>query len=160
MGKVVVTLAELESEPPEDNRESADELRRRLGRRRQENIKGSRKRLPGSGRYEVWASPAENALLREMAAARRVSVPRLLVESTLIAGPRATSGLDIGMLRETATVLYSAVRLLGSISNNINQMAAKFHASGRIPDALDSTLDGTRRATDRLLSIAEELRQR
>lgn len=69
--------------------------------------------------HKVKVTPREEALLLARAETAHVTVPRLLVESALSAG----SGETATERRNLITELFRTVRLLASISNNVNQMA-------------------------------------
>ncbi|GIG26483.1 MULTISPECIES: MobC family plasmid mobilization relaxosome protein [Cellulomonas] len=108
-----------------------------LGRARRENVEGGRR-----GRFVVKSTPEEELRLRTLAAQHGVSVPRLLVESTLAAhaGPADDAPLTITERRQAAAELFGISRLLGTVANNVNQMARATNATGELHEDLEATL--------------------
>ncbi|WP_344750184.1 MobC family plasmid mobilization relaxosome protein [Kribbella solani] len=94
-------------------------------RRRRANVPGGRSTV----RVDVKLSPEEAAVLRARAAEQQVSLPRLLVESTL-----AASGETPTQRRDAMAKLFALQRTLGGIANNVNQLAKHANTDGRFPD--------------------------
>lgn len=94
----------------------------------------------------VRVTPEEEAVLAQLAAAHRVSVPRLLVESTLSrdAGETPTER------RDALAEMYRAVRLLASITNNVNQMTRAANATGELAAEMSVTLARARETAQRI----------
>lgn len=97
--------------------------------------------------HKVRVSPEEEGLLLRLALAQNVSVPRLLVESA-IASERG--GETATERRDTLASLFGIHRLLGAVSNNVNQIAKATNATGEIQDELAATLAAVRRTADRI----------
>lgn len=110
-------------------------------RRRRANYAGGRQH-----RHEVKVSPEEEALLLRAALAQGVTIPRLLVESALTAnrGETATER------KQLASEMFKAIRLLASVSNNVNQIARHANASGEISAETQATLTAVRRVAMRV----------
>lgn len=87
-----------------------------------------RRRRRGEGgrhhRHEVKVTLQEEALLRQLAVARRVSVPRLLVESAIAGGVETASERH-----DAIEELFKVHRLLAKLANNVNQIARAANAS-------------------------------
>lgn len=121
-----------------------------LGRRRRANAPGGRRHS-----HQVKVTPEEEARLLQLAQAHRVSVPRLLVESAL-----AQQGETPTERRNVITELFGLHRLLGSIANNINQMAKVTNATGETQSEMRATMAAVRRTADRLDAVVDELSPR
>lgn len=121
---------------------------RRFGRRRRANVEGGRKH-----QHAVKVTPEEEALLLQRALALGVTVPRLLVESAL-ADER---GETVTERRNAAAELFGVYRLLGTIANNVNQMAKATNATGEVQRELSSTMAAVRRVADRIDAVLDEL---
>lgn len=132
--------------------ESAEEpsRSRQLTRRRRANVEGGRQH-----RHEVKVSAEEEARLVLLAGQHRVSVPRLLVEAAL-----AEAGETPTERREAIASLFRVHRLLGSIANNVNQMAKATNATGEVQADLRATLDAVRRTAGRVDDAVDGLSQR
>lgn len=132
--------------------ESAEEesTRRPLARRRRANVAGGRHH-----KHEVKVSPEEEARLVRLAAKHRVSVPRLLVEAALTeAGETPTER------RNAIASLFGLHRLLGSIANNVNQMAKATNATGEVQADLRATMAAVRRTAERIDEAVDGLSRR
>lgn len=103
----------------------ADEPVRRkvLGRSRQANVPGGR---PHS--YRVKVTPEERSRLDQLAAEQQVSVPRLMVESTLSGGSETPT-----QRREAMAELFAIRRVLSNNAINVNQMAKAVNIDGVLP---------------------------
>src|SRR5699024_8590927 len=80
------------------------------------------------------------ALLR-LAAHQNVSVPRLLVESTL----RPDTTVSRADLEELKTTLFGLSRQISAVGVNLNQIAKVANATGEVPDDLQAALGGLRK---------------
>ena len=94
----------------------------------------------------------EEALLAQLAAAQRVSVPRLLVESTLAGG-----GATAAQQRDAIVELFAVERLLAAVSNNVNQVARHANAGAEFPAEAHAVLDAVRRLVPRIDQVIDEL---
>ncbi|QUC01888.1 plasmid mobilization relaxosome protein MobC (plasmid) [Cellulosimicrobium cellulans] len=99
-------------------------------RQRRANVPGGRRHY-----HRVGVTPEEEAMLLQRAAAAKVTVPRLLVESAL-----AEHGETATDRAELLTELFHARRLLAAVSNNLNQVARATNATGEIQAELTDTL--------------------
>ena len=86
---------------------------RRLGRRRRANVAGGRHH-----QHFVKVAPEEEAVLARLAAAQGVTVPRLLIESTLDGVGETPSERRLAMAE-----LFAIRRQLAGVANNVNQLA-------------------------------------
>ena len=118
-------------------------------RRRRANVEGGR-----VGSHRVRTSPAEEALLVQLAAAQGVTVPRLLVESAL-AGDRETAVVR----RDAIVELFAVRRLLAAVSNNVNQVARHANAGEVFPAEASATLAAVRRLVPRIDAAVDALAQ-
>lgn len=92
-------------------------------RRRRANVDGGRMH-----RHEVKVSPEEEAQLLALAEKHRVTIPRLLIEAALSEGTENPSER-----RDQFMQLSALQRLVGTVANNINQIARHANASGEVP---------------------------
>ncbi|WP_245934268.1 MobC family plasmid mobilization relaxosome protein [Branchiibius hedensis] len=121
---------------------------RRFGRRRRANAAGGRQH-----QHQVKVTPEEEALLLQRALAQGVTVPRLLVESALA----AERGETVTERRNAAAELFGVHRLLGTIANNVNQMAKATNATGEVQRELSGAMAAVRRVADRIDAVLDEL---
>ena len=124
--------------------------RRPLARRRRANVAGGRHH-----KHEVKVSAEEEAVLLRLAMKHRVSVPRLLVESAL-----SEAGETPTERRNAIASLFGLHRLLGSIANNVNQMAKATNATGEVQADMRSTLEAVRRTAVRIDEAVDGLSRR
>lgn len=125
------------------------QLRRGLfGRRRRENVPGGRR-----VRHEVKVTPEEEGRLAKLAAEQHVTIPRLLVESTLAGAGGETATERNQLLRE----LMRVHRDLGAIGNNINQMAKATNISGEIHPGLADMLHRLREQLRRVADVIDRV---
>ena len=108
---------------------------RESSRRRRANVKGGRRHT-----HEVGVTPEEEALLLQRAEARKVTIPRLLVEAALVDGAGETATERHDMLVE----LFRIRRYLAAVSNNVNQIARATNSGAPIGDELTHTLRAVR----------------
>jgi DNA replication initiation complex subunit (GINS family) len=93
-------------------------------RRRRANVDGGRMH-----RHEVKVSPEEEAQLLALAERHRVTIPRLLIEAAL-----NEEGAENPSERRDQFMQLSALqRLVGTVANNINQIARHANATGEVP---------------------------
>ena len=92
-------------------------------RRRRANVDGGRLH-----RHEVKVSAEEEAQLCALAEKHRVTIPRLLIEAALSEGTENPSER-----REQFMQLSALQRLVGTVANNINQIARHANATGEVP---------------------------
>lgn len=119
-----------------------------MDRKRQVNVPGGRML-----RRVVKLSVAQDAALRVHAAVLGVSVPRLLVESTL----SSFSGETLKERRDLLTALFTLQRGLAAVGNNINQIARAANATGDIAADLDASLVHLRSTVTRINECLESL---
>lgn len=112
-----------------------------FARQRRANAAGGRHH-----RHVVKVTPAEEALLLQLAVAQGVTVPRLLVEAAL----SASAGQTPTERRNAIAELFRIYRLLGTIANNVNQMARATNATGQVHPELTETMRAVRRVADRV----------
>ncbi|MEU3333007.1 plasmid mobilization relaxosome protein MobC [Glutamicibacter creatinolyticus] len=118
-------------------------------RKRQSNATGGR-----SVRRVVKLTVEQNLALQVMADEAGVSVPRLLVESTLAQSRRET----VTERRELITLLFHLQRGLAAAGNNVNQIARATNATGEIQNELDASLDHLRATVARIDEALESLK--
>jgi hypothetical protein len=114
-------------------------------RRRRANVEGGRMH-----RHVVKVTPEEEARLLQIAERHRVTVVRLLVESALSEGAETPSER-----RDQFMELSNLARLVGSVANNINQIARHANTTNEIPsDAAAAITDAKSviHRVDRLLA--------
>ena len=121
---------------------------RRFGRRRRANVEGGRQHY-----HQVKVTAEEEALLLQRALVQGVTVPRLLVESALA----AERGETVTERRNAAAELFGVHRLLGTIANNVNQMAKATNATGEVQRELSGAMAAVRRVADRIDAVLDEL---
>lgn len=121
--------------------------RRALRRRRRENVSGGRLLT-----HRVLVSEEEEARLIVLAAEQNVTIPRLLIESALAGSSDLWSGRQ-----QLIGELFGVVRLLGSLSNNVNQIARAANAGSALGADLHGTLVAVRRAASRITEAVDQL---
>ncbi len=121
--------------------------RRVFVRRRRGNVAGGRQHS-----HRVRVTPEEEALLVQLAAAQRVTVPRLLVESAL-----AAKGETPTHRRDAMVELFALHRLLAAVSNNINQIARHANATSEFPADATGAVAAVRRVASRIDDALERL---
>ncbi len=121
---------------------------RLFARRRRANVEGGRQH-----HHKVKVTPEEEAVLVGLAAAQRVTIPRLLVESGLAAGSSETPT----QRRQAMVELFALHRLLAAISNNVNQIARVANATGAVSAGTVATLGKVREVADRVDAAIEGL---
>jgi len=105
-------------------------------------------------RRVVKLTVEQNLALQLMADEAGVSVPRLLVESTLAQSRRETATER----RELITLLFQLQRGLAAAGNNVNQIARATNATGEIQGELDASLDHLRATVARIDEALESLK--
>ena len=110
-------------------------------RRRRANAPGGRKH-----KHEVKVTPEEEGRLLRLALAQRVTIPRLLVETTLA----SETGETVTERRNAIGKLFELHRLLAAVSNNVNQIAKATKATGEWQPETAATLAAVRRTVVRI----------
>jgi hypothetical protein len=87
-------------------------------------------------RHEVKVSPEEEARLLALAEKHRITIPRLLIEAAL----NEDSGESPSERREQFMQLSDLQRLVGSVANNINQIARHANSTGEVPAEAAATI--------------------
>jgi len=100
----------------------------------------------------VKVTPEEEALLLVRAEEQRVSIPRLLVESAL-----SPQGETPTQRRELLAELFRLNRLVGSIANNVNQIAKATNATGELQPETSATFAAVRRVSGRIDDTIDRL---
>lgn len=116
--------------------------RRLFGRRRRANAAPDKRRHK---RYEVTANPAEQLELEARAAVLQVTVPRLLFESAMNPGVRTDTEW-----KSVAATLFEIRRLMGTVANNVNQLARYANEQGTFPAEADAVVAEYREMVRRL----------
>lgn len=116
-------------------------------RRRRANAPGGRRHS-----HEVKVTAEEEAMLLQRALAERVTIPRLLVEAAL-----APQGETPTQRRELLAQLFTVNRLLGTIANNVNQIAKATNATGEWQTETAATLNAARRTMNRIEGTIDSL---
>lgn len=117
-------------------------------RQRRANAPGGRQHA-----HKVKVTPEEEGQLLRLAAAQHVTIPRLLVESALA----AEAGETVTERRELLVQLFAVYRLLGAVSNNVNQIAKATNATGEWQRETAATLAKVRQVADRVHDVVDEL---
>jgi hypothetical protein len=104
---------------------------------------------------QVTLTEAEQRALRERAGELGVSVPRLLVESSL-----STQGETATERRAMIAELFEVRRLVATVANNVNQLAKAANISGQVAerDQLQATLGEVDELLGRLRDLTGALR--
>lgn len=116
--------------------------RRLFGRKRRANASGDQRRTK---RYEVGVTPDERLALEARAAVLQVTVPRLLVESAMNAQVRTDTEW-----RTVAATLFELRRLMGTVANNVNQLARFANEEGTFPAEAEAVVAEYRELARRL----------
>jgi hypothetical protein len=85
-------------------------------------------------RVDVKLSAEEAAMLKLRAAKQKVSLPRLLVESTLAGG-----GQTYTQQRDQLAALFAFQRTLSGIATNVNQLAKWANTNSQLPEQAAET---------------------
>ena len=101
-------------------------------RKRQPNAAGAR-----SVRRDVKLTVEQDLALQVMADELGVSVPRLLVESTLA----QSRGETAAERRELITALFMVQRSVAAVGNNLNQIARAANATGEVDASLGAVIE-------------------
>lgn len=99
-------------------------------RRRRANVVGGRMH-----RHVVKVTPEEEARLLQLAEKHRVTVARLLVESAL-----SEAGETPSERRNQFMELSTLARLIGTVANNINQIARHANTTSEVPADAAATI--------------------
>lgn len=100
-------------------------------------------------------TPEEEAQLLRLAAAQRVSVPRLLIEAAL--APPDGGGETATERRDALAELFHIQRTLAGIANNVNQIARATNASGQLQADTQATCAAVRRTAMRMDDVIDRL---
>lgn len=117
-------------------------------RRRRANAAGGRQHF-----HKVGVTPEEEGRLSRLALEQRVTIPRLLVESTLA----VEAGETVTERRNTVAKLFELHRLLAAISNNVNQIAKATNATGELQAETTATLVAVRHTAQRIDDAVDAL---
>lgn len=117
-----------------------EETRPSTERRRRANVPGGRQHV-----HKLKVSPEEEAMLLLRAERRGMTIPRYVLEAAL--SPIEAETIDDR--RKVMAEVFRAVRMLGAISNNVNQLARHANATGELPAELSATLTAAREAMRR-----------
>lgn len=101
-------------------------------RKRQPNATGGR-----SVRRVVKLTVEQDLALQVMAKEIDISVPRLLVESTLA----QSRGETAAERRELITALFMVQRSVAAVGNNLNQIARAANATGEVDASLGAVIE-------------------
>jgi hypothetical protein len=119
-----------------------------VSRRRQ--VRATGRVRPHAHRVKVTGE--QETRLVELAAARGITVARLLVESALAGG--AQSAADRAVVAAELSVLGTA---LGRVGVNVNQIARATNATHEVQPATEATLAAVREVAGRLAVVLEDL---
>lgn len=119
-----------------------------FARQRRANAPGGRHHA-----HKVKVTPEEEGQLLRLAAAQHVTIPRLLVESALA----AEAGETITERHALMAELFAVYRLLGAVSNNVNQIAKATNATGEWQKETALTLAKVRQVAERVHEAVDGL---
>ncbi len=123
-----------------------------LGRRRRANAPAAERRTK---RYTVKVSESEKADLERRATAAGVDVPRLMFESAL------SSRIETASERKAAIAeVFALRRAIGTIANNVNQLARYANTEGRFPGEAEAVVAEFRAIYPRLTEAVSRLADR
>lgn len=105
--------------------------RRLFGRQRRANSDTPR----DAGRYVVKTNAEEDAQLRARAVVAGVTVPRFLVEAGMNAHVETSTER-----KQAIAELFALSRTLGTVANNVNQLARYANTEGRFPVEAESVV--------------------
>jgi hypothetical protein len=100
--------------------------------------------------HRVKVTVEQEARLVELAAARGITVARLLVESALSGGPESAAARA-----GTVVELVALSRAVGRVGVNVNQLARAANATGEVQDATVDTLAVVREVVERLAVVLD-----
>ncbi|MBA3807729.1 MAG: plasmid mobilization relaxosome protein MobC [Solirubrobacterales bacterium] len=121
---------------------------RQLKRRRRANVEGGRQRS-----HRVLVTAEEESRLVLLAGEQCVTVPRLLIETTL-----AGAGETPTVRRDAMSELFALRRLLAGASTNINQLARVGNTEGNVPVGSAASVAEIRALVGRIDAAIEGLR--
>lgn len=105
-----------------------------------------------SKRYEVRVTEEESERLVALAAQQRVTVPRLMFEAAM-AGSGETSAQRRNLIEE----LFAAHRLLGSLANNMNQIAKATNSTREVQPEMAVVQAKVRDTAERIDELVDQL---
>jgi len=115
--------------------------RKLFGRQRRANSATPR----DAGRYVVKTNTEEDAKLRSRAAVAGVTVPRFLVEAGMNANVQTSTEQ-----KQVIAELFSLSRTMGTVANNVNQLARYANTEGRFPDEAEAVVADYRALSGRI----------
>lgn len=117
-----------------------------------------RRRVQGGRqhRHVVRVTPEEEAQLLALTLRYRVSVPKLLIDSTL-AGGTEIAAENASVRQALITELFGLHRLLANVANNVNQMTKALHSTGELPPQTGEVLAAARRTAERIDDVIDGL---
>jgi hypothetical protein len=118
-----------------------------LKRRRRANVAGGRRHS-----HRVLVTVEEQARLTVLAEEQRVTVPRLLIETTL-----ASTGETPTQRRDAMSELFALRRLLAGATTNINQLARVANTERNVPVGTADSLVEIRALVERVDAAIEGL---
>lgn len=119
---------------------SEESERRLFGRQRRANSDAPRDR-----RYVVKVNADEDAKLRARAVVAGVTVPRLMFESGINANVETSTDR-----KQAIAELFAVSRKLGTVANNVNQLAKFANTEGQFPVEATSVVEEYRQLTARI----------
>ncbi|MEV8241957.1 plasmid mobilization relaxosome protein MobC [Microbacterium testaceum] len=114
--------------------------RRLFGRKRRENSDAPRDR-----RYVVKVNADEDAKLQARAVVAGVTVPRLLFESGMNAHVETSTER-----KQAIAELFAVSRTLGTVANNVNQLARFANTEGQFPAEAEAVASEYRQLSARI----------
>ncbi|MCT2085631.1 MobC family plasmid mobilization relaxosome protein [Microbacterium enclense] len=119
----------------------AEQSERRLfGRQRRANSD-----VPRDRRYVVKVNADEDAKLQARAVVAGVTVPRLMFEAGMNAHVETSTER-----KQALAELFAVSRTLGTVANNVNQLARYANTEGRFPDEAEAVVAEYRELTARI----------
>ena len=114
---------------------------------------------PRQVRHVVMVTEEQEARLASKAEARRVTIPRLLVESTLADPPKIGQVVvePTPIAVEVAAELFGITRMLDKLGVNVNQIAKATNATGEVQESTGHTMDAIKRVCARLNECIDHL---
>lgn len=114
--------------------------RRLFGRKRRENSDAPRDR-----RYVVKVNAEEDAKLRARAVVAGVTVPRLMFEAGMNAHVETSTER-----KQVIAELFAVSRTLGTVANNVNQLARFANTEGQFPAEAEAVVSEYRELSARI----------
>jgi len=108
--------------------------------------------------YFVAVSDDEKAMLVAMANIRGVTVPRLLLESTMASADDSSVAVTKAERDGIQDQLYGLMRQISGIATNLNQMAHHVNATGEFSTGLSQMAARAMVSLDELSAVVEVLK--